>query len=138
MERAGRLIARWKTSGDCVAPEDLARAAWRVAAGKKITAHTTGVILEKKRLVVLTEDDVWRRQLSTLRPQLLANLAKILGEGTVTRLEFQVVRPRIGPGREQELRRPAARQGAVTDEADHIEDPVLRELYKRARQRESA
>ena len=39
MERAGRLIAKWKKSGDCVSREDLARAAWQVAVGKKIADH---------------------------------------------------------------------------------------------------
>jgi|GEM_PF-807661 len=139
MERAGRVIARWKDSGDCVSANDLARAAWRVAAGKRIAAHTTGVTLRDKRLLVRVEDDVWRRQLSVLRSQILRNLAKTLGDEVVTRLDIQVMPQRIGPGREEALRRELRRKPASSvDEADHIEDPVLRQIYRKARKRASA
>jgi len=137
MESAGRLIAKWKRSGDCVSVEDLARAAWNVAAGKKIAAHTLGVRLVRQHLIVQVEDDVWRRQLFSLRGFILSNLRKTLGEGVVTGLEFRIGARRIGPGREERLRLPATRQAAVADEADRIEDPVLRDIYKKARNRAS-
>jgi predicted nucleic acid-binding Zn ribbon protein len=137
MERAGRLIAKWKKSGDCVSVEDLARAAWNVAVGKKIAVHTMGVKLVRQHLIVQVEDDVWRRQLFSLRGHILGNLRKTLGEGVVTGLEFRIAARRMGPGREDSLRKPATRQVTIADEADRIEDPVLRNIYKRARNKAS-
>jgi hypothetical protein len=133
MERAGRLIAKWKKSGECASREDLARAAWRVAVGKKIADHTIGVKLVRRHLIVQVEDQIWRRQLFSLRVDILRNLRKILGDGIVEDLEFRVAVKRKGPGREEFVRKPAARESGSADEADTIEDPVLRSIYKRAR-----
>lgn len=134
MERAGRVIAKWRKASDCIEPEALARAAWTVAAGRKIAGHTTGIRLDGKTLTVQVEDEVWLHQLSSLRPQLLANLAKELGKGAVNRLLFRVKASRIGPGREDAARRPGAR----ADEADQITDRVLQTLYRQSRRRSSA
>jgi predicted nucleic acid-binding Zn ribbon protein len=134
MERAGKLITKWKKSRDCVSAEDLARTAWSRAAGKKITAHATGLKLVRKRLVVQVEDDLWRRQLYGLRQQILHNLREALGEGIVESLEFRLAPDRIGPGREERvLRKPAARQSRPADDADGIADPILRAIYRKKR-----
>ena len=132
MERAGRVISRWKKSRDCVTLADLARAAWRVAAGDKIAARTLDVELIRHRLVVSVDDDIWRRQLWTLRHMLLHNLAENLGAGVVDQIEIRVTPRRIGPGREGF---PPAASG---DDADRIQDPMLRRLYKASRREASA
>jgi len=97
MERAGRVIARWKGTPASVPLRELARASWSVAVGKRIAAHTTGVELVRKHLIVSVDDGIWRRQLWTLRKQLLENLAEALGRGVIEELEIRVVPRRIGP-----------------------------------------
>ncbi len=142
MERAGRIIARWRKTGDSEAMQEVAQAAWRVAAGQTVNRHTLGVSLVRTHLVVEVEDHTWRRQLFALRYQILASLKKVIGEGVVETLEFRVPAQRMGPGRETRNREPAAKPAAraepVADEADDIKDPVLRLLYKKSRKRASA
>jgi len=142
MVRAGTLIARWKKRPDCVDPDQLARAAWRAAVGKKIDAHTVSVRLVRKHLIVGVEDQLWQRQLFALRQVLLENLERVLGPGVVEDMEFRVQPPRKTAARETlPARRPAARAAAAAagaDEADAIADPVLRRIYIRSRNRTSA
>ena len=108
MERAGTVIARWRKAGR-VDPDDLARAAWRVACGPTIGAHTLGVKLVRKHLIVQVEDQIWQRQLFTLRGNILAALSKVLGSGVIEDIEFRVPLARIGPGREEVPRAKPAR-----------------------------
>ena len=138
MERAGRVIARWKTSRECVPPRVLAEAAWRAAVGRRIAAQTLGVKLVRAHLIVEVGDAIWRSQLFSLRGQILKNLEKILGNGVIEDLEFRVAAPRIGPRREQRSGSLAARRSLGDDEADRIPDPVLKVVYKKARKRASA
>src|SRR5712691_7601346 len=97
MERAGRLIARLKLSPELSGPESRARAAWPLAAGKKIAEHTRATALVRGSLVVEVEDMVWQRQLASLRHFLLRNLAQALGEALVTDLDFRPMPPRRMP-----------------------------------------
>ena len=84
------------------------------------------------------EDEVWQRQVFTLRGLILKNLEKALGEGIVEDLEFRVGAPKIGPVREECPRRAPRRKHSGRDEADRISDPVLKNIYKAARKRASA
>jgi hypothetical protein len=137
MERVGRILARWKRAPECVDPALLAGAAWRVAAGEKVAAHTVDVRLVRRHLVVEVRDEIWRRQLLALRPFLLANLKRELGEEAVEEIELRLASPRKSPGRVLEA--PAApRKPAVRDEADSIADPVLGALYRARRRRSTA
>src|SRR5258708_22045361 len=89
MERAGRLIGKMKLSPGVADPEARARAAWPVAAGKKIAEHTRATVLVRGALVVAVEDLVWQRQLNALRHFLLRNLREALGQHTVTHIHFR-------------------------------------------------
>lgn len=129
MERASTLIQGLRLPGEPAAAEDLARAAWGAAVGKKIAAHTRAARMVRTRLIVEVEDSIWQRQLFTLTPHILGNLAKHLGVGVVEDLEFRIVPRPKGP---QRAERPAAR---ARDEADEIADPVLRNLYRASRKR---
>jgi len=134
MERVGRILARWKRAPECVDPSVLARAAWRIAAGEKVAAHTVEVRLVRQHLVVEVRDEIWRRQLLALRPFLLANLRRELGEGAVEDIELRLACPKKNPGRvlmpQASTRKPVGR-----DEADAIADPVLGALYRARRRR---
>ena len=130
MERASRLIRKLALPRDAVSSEELVRAAWPLAVGKKIARHTRPAGMVRTRLIVEVEDVVWQRQLFTLTSQVLANLAKTLGRGMVEDIEFRVVPPRREPQRAQR-----STPGALLDEADRIADPVLRVIYKRSREK---
>lgn len=107
--------------------EELARAAWKQAVGKRIAAHTHPAKLVRTSLIVEVEDDVWRLQLNALRGQIVSNLAKHIGQGHVEDLEFRVVPVRVGP------KRAASAAGGVEDEAERITDPGLRRVYRSSR-----
>ena len=122
MERAGRLIGKLKLNIDD--PELRARAAWNVAAGKKIAEHTRAVALVRGSLVVEVEDQVWQRQLKTLCGFLLHNLEKALGEALVTDIDFRPMPRRREPQRAETARASEA-----------VQDPVLDMLYRQSRKR---
>jgi hypothetical protein len=131
MERAGRVIRKLQQTSQCVSDEQIARAAWPLAVGKRIAARTSDISLIRSRLVVGVEDAVWQRQLFTLRGQILAKLEEAIGAPIVTEIEFRVVPPRRLP------QRAANHEGTPLDEADEIRDPLLRSLYKASRRRAS-
>ena len=123
MERAGRLFGKLKISPDVADPEIRARAAWAVAAGKKVARHTRATALVRDSLIVEVEDYVWQQQLATLEGFLIRNLAEVLGEKLVKRIDFRPMPRRIMPQR-AETARPAS---------NGIEDPVLDLLYRQSK-----
>jgi hypothetical protein len=124
MERAGRLFGKSNLMSKVADPETRARAAWPVAVGKKVAQHTRATTLVRTTLVVEVGDKVWQHQLATLRYQVLKNLAKELGEGLVTDIDFRPM-----PQRRQPQRAETARASGP----DSINDPVLSLLYDRSR-----
>ena len=132
MERASKLIRGLRLPSEMITTEEVACAAWANAVGKKIAGHTRAVRMVRARLIVEVEDRVWQRQLFALSRQILGNLEKNLGSGMVEDLEFKIVPRRRGPQR-AERAMPVAQ-----DEAANIADPVLRSIYKAARQKAQA
>jgi len=114
--------------------EELVRAAWRVAVGKKIAAHAKAARMVRNSLIVEVEDEVWRMQLYGLRAQIISNLARHIGKGHVEDLDFRVMPMRRGPG----LAVSAAGAVRREDEADRIADPGLRRVYRIERTRAGA
>ena len=129
MERASKLIRQLGLSGDTIGIDELACAAWPQAVGKRIASHTRAAKLVRTRLVVEVEDATWQRQLFSLSPFMIRNLAKIVGPGLVEELEFRVMPRRREPQRAVQ----AAPGGLFADEADAIADPVMRGIYKASR-----
>lgn len=132
MERAGKSLAKMKLS-DAVSQEDLARAAWPAAVGKRIARVAVAKALVRGNLIVETEDAVWQQQLFYLRFQILPKLCGILGQGIVRELEFRIATPRRPPQPAHSLR-----ASESPDEADRIADPVMRIVYKQARKKAPA
>jgi hypothetical protein len=128
MERASKLIRGLRLPGDTLSGEELACAVWSQAVGKKIAAHTRAARVVRTRLVVEVEDVTWRRQLNSLSRHILWNLEQILGKGAVDDLEFRVVPRRIEPQRATE-----SAPALFADESDAIADPVMRTIYRAAR-----
>jgi predicted nucleic acid-binding Zn ribbon protein len=131
MERAGKLISKLKLPSGSITPQDLALAGWTEAVGKRIANHTRALSLVTDRLVVEVEDPIWQRQLAVLKTQILKRLEEILGAPLVRQVEFRIAVRRREPQR-------AAQPRPSKDEADRIEDPVLRSIYKQQRPRKSA
>jgi hypothetical protein len=132
MERVGKILAKIKNS-DTISPEELARAAWLATVGKRIAAKASPKALVRGSLVIEVEDAIWQKQLFHLRYDILAKLTSVIGGGIVTGLEFRIAIPRRPPQTAQ-----SHGESASLDEADGIEDPVLRILYKQARKRATA
>jgi hypothetical protein len=133
MERAGRVLGKLKLTKHGVSDEEIARSAWPVAVGNKIALRTQAMGLIRNRLVIEVEDAVWQRQLWTLRNQILKRMEQVLGRKIVEELEFKVAPPRIKPARAE-----VRINGASGDEADQIQDPIFRLVYKAARKRANA
>jgi predicted nucleic acid-binding Zn ribbon protein len=134
MDQASRIIAQWTGVSDVISHERIACGSWKKAVGKKIALRTRAIKLVRNTLVVEVEDEVWRKNLWSLRYQILRNLQKAVGPEIVTAIELRVMPPRFGPQRET-----ADLQNAVPlDDADAIVDPGLRRIYKAARRREIA
>jgi len=132
MERASKLIRQLSRSGEIITPEQMALAVWPEAVGIKIAPYTRAAKLVRPRLVVEVPDKTWQRQLFSLTPFVVRNLAKALGAGVVEDVEFRVVPPRRQPDRAR-LSSPAA--APLFDDADAIADPVLRDIYKASRKK---
>ena len=120
MERASRLMGKLTGPIDV---DDLARAAWPLAVGKKIAARTRPARMVRTRLIVEVEDHVWKMQLLSLSRQILTNLERHLGQEIVADLEFRIMPPRRDAQR-AEVSQPAL----AFDEANEIADPFMRHL----------
>jgi hypothetical protein len=131
MERASKLIRQLGLPGDTISIDELACAAWPQAVGKRIASHTRAAKMVRTSLIVEVEDATWQRQLFSLKPFIVRNLARILGPGMIEEAEF-----RIMPRRREPQRAVQAAPGSLfSDDADAIEDPVMRGIYKSARTR---
>jgi predicted nucleic acid-binding Zn ribbon protein len=135
MDQASRIIAQWTGVSDVISHERIACAAWNKAVGRKIALRTRAVKLVRTTLVVEVDDEMWRKNLWSLRHQILRNLEKALGPGIVAAVELRVMPPRFGPQREVE---PRFAPETPQDEAESIADPGMRRIYKDARRRETA
>jgi hypothetical protein len=132
MERASKLIGGIGLASGTMTAEELACAAWPQAVGKKIASHTRAARLVRTRLVVEVEDKTWQSQLFALTRHIVGNIERNIGPGVVDDLEFRVVPRRREPQRAQTA------SGGLFDEATAIADPVLRSIYRAARNKAGA
>jgi hypothetical protein len=138
MERAAHLIKNNKLSKNVFSEEDLTRAVWPAAVGKAIAAHTSRLTLVRTTLVVEVEDAIWQRQLFGLRGQILDRLRRVTGSDLVQDLEFRIALKRRQPQRAETRQSPATQAGLPYDEADSIQDPVLKKVYRLSRKKATA
>ena len=136
MERAARLIKDKKVSREILSDEDIARAVWPAAVGKSIAAHTSRIKLVRTTLLVEVEDATWQKQLHFLSAQIVARVRKLTGSDTVRDVEFRIGVPR------REAQRAESNSGSLfgsldasEDEADRIQDPVLKKVYRLSRRK---
>jgi Dna[CI] antecedent, DciA len=127
MERASRLLGKIPLPRETYGPEGLACAAWPEAVGKKIAAHAHAAKMVRTSLIVEVEDEIWRMQLYGLRFQILSNLCRQIGKGFVEEIEFRVVPRRREP---QRAKSSTGKPLPMFDDAERIDDPGLRRLYR--------
>ncbi|HLK64188.1 MAG TPA: DUF721 domain-containing protein [Bryobacteraceae bacterium] len=127
MERASKLIRSLRLPRDTFSPAEIVCAAWPAAVGKKIASHTRAAHMVRTRLVIEVEDRLWQRQLFALTSHILRNFEKSLGPGLVEDLEFRIV------PRRREPQRAETSVPDLFDEAESIDDPVLRGIYRSSR-----
>jgi predicted nucleic acid-binding Zn ribbon protein len=131
MERAGRSLAKLKLSGN-ISAEELACAAWPAAVGKRIAVHASAVALVRGNLVVGCEDGVWQKQLFYLKSHILRKIHEVLGDTTVTDVEFRIATPRRPP---QVASSRVAQPPDSEDESNSIVDAGLRIIYRQSRKK---
>jgi len=137
MERAARVFQKNKLSKNLLTDEDILRAAWPAAVGKSIASHTSRVRLVRTCLVVEVEDAVWQRQLRGLSLQIVDRVRKLTGVASLADVEFRIGVPRRQPQR-AETPQSDLPQAQPVDEADQIQDPVLKKVYRLSRRKASA
>jgi hypothetical protein len=82
-------------------------------------------------LVVEVEDAAWQQNLFFLSRHIVGNLERAVGPGLVDEVEFRIV------PRRKEPHRATRAMPLFDDEAERIVDPVLRDIYKAARRKET-
>ena len=70
--------------------EAAARIAWKRAAGGPLCQHAVPFRLYHTTLIVAVSDAIWQRQMSALSGQLLSRLNGMLGQKTITFIEFRI------------------------------------------------
>lgn len=138
MERAARLIKKHKYSHGIIDEAAILQGIWPTAVGKAIARHTGAVKVVRDCLVVEVEDALWQKQLHSLSGQMVDRIRKLTGSDTIRRIEFRIGVPRR-PAQRADVRdagSPATNE--ELDEADRIEDPVLKKVYRLSRKRATA
>lgn len=132
MERAARLVSKSTNSQRIIDNDDVVRALWPAAVGKVVARHTGRLTIVRETLVVEVEDAIWQRQLHALGSQIVSRLQKGMASTLIRKIEFRIGIPKRQPQRADQ---PAL---TVADEADRIQDPVLKKVYRLSRKRATA
>ena len=128
--RAAKVLSKMKLAKAGVSSERLAVPSWAQTVGKTIARHTRAVGIFEGTLVVDVEDAIWEKNLRLLQPQIMEKLTATLGPGKVRNIRFKIAIPKRAPQREDNL--------ISADEADSIQDPILRRIYIQSRKRATA
>ena len=92
----------------------------------------------RSTLVVDVEDSTWQKQLFTLRSQILERLHKATGSNAVTEIEFRAAVARREPQRADGSRNSLFTATDASDEAEQIQDAVLKKVYRLSRKKATA
>jgi len=68
----------------------VAFAVWNHVAGEGLRRQTAATSLQKQKLTVAVSDSVWQRQLESMSSHFLVRLNALLGQGSITFIEFRV------------------------------------------------
>src|SRR5688572_16703577 len=70
--------------------EAVARIAWARIAGEPLCHHAVPFRLYRSNFIIAVSDAIWQKQMSALSGQLLSRLNSMLGQGTITFIEFRI------------------------------------------------
>ena len=111
--------------------EAIVFAAWSRCSGELLRERTATVEFVNNRLVIAVPDITWRRHLEDLSRQILVRINRLLGEGTVTFIEFRIDESAIDA-----IRRAGTTAGSIPDvspslrsAANAIADEALRNQF---------
>ena len=141
MERAAQVLRKGKQSRSILDDSQAIEAVWPAAVGRSIARHVSRLRLVRSILVVEVEDAIWQRQLRTLDMQILERIRLLLPDVPIAGLEFRIGVPRRDPQRAPVAfsdRSASLFNNATEDEADRIQDPVLKKVYQLSRRKASA
>lgn len=140
MERAARVLRKGKYSRAILDDSQAVEAVWPAAVGRSIARHVSRLRMVRSILVVEVEDAIWQRQLRTLDIQILERIMLLLPDVAIAGIEFRVGLPRREPQRANAAFAASSPlfSGASDDEADRIQDPVLKKVYQISRRKASA
>jgi len=139
MERAARVLQASKITNKILDADEMARAVWPAAVGKVIAARTSRLRMVRTKLVVEVEDATWQKQLFTLSHQILERLQRTTGTTAITEIEFRIGIRRREPQRADGTRNPLFEAAAdPADEAEQIQDAVLKKVYRLSRKKATA
>jgi len=112
------------------AEQEIALSYWAAAVGRKLARRTKPVRLDGDKLVVDVDGPILQEQLRILSRQIIGRLNASIGAELVRRIVFRVAAPgKISPQRDHATLGSAG----AGDEAQAIEDPLLRRLYRHSR-----
>jgi hypothetical protein len=131
MDPASKLLNDLKSLERLESIHQKLQRCWKSAVGAKIANHSRVVQLRNRTLDVAVDDTVWKSQLEQLQQHIVERVRSVSGVAEIQRVTFRVSPPRIKPQVAQ-----APLFGA--DEADRIEDPLLRRIYKNSRRKAQA
>lgn len=105
-------------------------AAWKRCAGAMLAERAVPCEFFENRLVVAVEDELWRRHLEELAPQMIARINGYLTKGPVRFIEFRVD-PRCFKARRRPNGAAAGKASpdvprSIAEAAENIADPSLR------------
>lgn len=112
--------------------EAAAIAAWKFVAGEGLKDHALPIKLDDRTLIISVSDGIWRKQLHSMRGQLLFRINSILGQPIVGALDF-VIDPKVAKAREDHQTKQQPLDNEVPLElwsaANAIQDKELRKSF---------
>jgi hypothetical protein len=138
MERVARVLNSSKIKTVLITDEEVVRAVWPAAVGKVIAGYTSRIRMVRGKVIVEVADAIWQKQLFTLSRQIMGRLQQATGNKSVTDIEFRVGVPRREPQRADGSRNPLFAAVDGNDEAETIQDPVLKKVYQLSRRKATA
>ena len=113
--------------------EAAAIAAWKHAAGEGLKEHAVPLKLENRTLTVAVADPIWKKQLTSMRGQLLFRLNSTVGQPLVSALDFvidpKLVKPRVEQAELHEERLDNEVPLELWSAANAIKDKELRRSF---------
>lgn len=125
-----------QTGYDETVCEHVVFAVWNRTVGEAVSANCVPFRLHAKRLVVLTSDATWKRQLEKISGEIIFKINRVLTTELVTHIEY-----RVDPRQVKALHREPPEiqfrnQSAIVSElapiAEKIAQPEMRDAFLRA------